>query len=251
MIKIMAYHKDPEEIQLLGKWVTAYFQKVRHTYQFVAYTKWENAAKHLREEGAKDDIVFLDCTDLPKAASLTKQLRSRNTAASWVYVGADLQGLCALLLMRPSAYLPGLSDGKQTAAVLQRLELYHQEMQKRNDFTFKLDGEYVRVPFTRISYFESNGKKVILHLDNSSQTYYFPAKLDDIEEKLPGFFLRCHQSYLVNMHMIRNLNKKGPSFVLYSMEEVGISRRSAAAAKEAYEAFLEANQEKPLVLSGR
>jgi DNA-binding LytR/AlgR family response regulator len=33
------------------------------------------------------------------------------------------------------------------------------------------------------------------------------AKLDDLERELPGHFVRCHQSYMVNFHFIKNVRK--------------------------------------------
>lgn len=243
MLQIMVYHKELEQVQLLCKLVTAYFRKVRHSYKMVAYTKWEDAAKHLQEAGSKDDVVFLDCSELKRAFALAKLLRARNTEASWVYVGPDLEGLCAVLLMRPSAYVADFSQTRQVLLTIQRLDTYHQELHRKNDFLFKCDGEYVRIPYHDICYFESSAKKVTLHLLNSDRTYCFSAKLDDIEKMLPGFFLRCHQSFLVNLRMVRHLDSKNHVFVLHSMDEVLISRRNYTAAKEAYQSFLEAQKE--------
>ena len=96
----------------------------------------------------------------------------------------------------------------------------------------------MRIPYDEISDFESNAKKVTLRKEDGGETYYFTAKLDDIEQELPSFFLRCHQSYLVNMHKIRSLDTKERTFLLFSGEEILISRRMYTEAKERYQNFL-------------
>ena len=248
MLQIMVYNSDLEKAQLLCRVIAAYFQKVRHSYKINAFTKSEDALKHIRASASGDDIAFFDCRDLQKAALLIRQFRENNSAASWVYIGPDLEALCRILLMRPSAYLADASDASRLLAVVRQLELYHQEQHKKYDFSFKCDGDIVRVPYAQISYFESSAKKVTLHICNSSRTYHFSAKLDDIAQAVPGFFLRCHQSYLVNLNTVRNLDSKSHVFVLHSAEEIFISRRSYAAAKEAYENFLQSERDYPALM---
>lgn len=243
MVRILIFNNNLEQAQLLCSLIAVYFKKVRHSYNIKAYTNAIEAEKHIRTDAKNDDIVFMDCTNLQKAAALIKRFRERNNAASWVYIGPDLGGLCRILLMRPSAYIPDLSDRRKILTIVQQLDLYHQHMHQKNDFTFKSEGEIVRVPYASISYFESNAKKVTLHISNSTKVYHFAAKLDDIEAMVPGFFLRCHQSYLVNMQMIRHLDSKSHSFIMHSTDEVFISRRTYAAAKEAYESFLQGKQD--------
>jgi DNA-binding LytR/AlgR family response regulator len=242
MIQITVYHSKLETAQLLSGIITAYFKKVRHSFNLNAYTKWEETMKHLRQAGAKADILILDCSDLSKAGALVSQLRTVNTRASWVCTDTDVEGLNTLMLTRPSVYLPELSDQRKIFNTIGRLDHYHQEQQRKNDFTFKCDGEHIRVPYGDIGYFESSAKKVTLYLGNSDKTYFFSAKLDDIEALLPDHFLRCHQSYLVNLRMIRHLDSKNHVFVLHSGEEILISRRSYTAAKEAYQSYLDAQQ---------
>ena len=247
MIRIMVYNSDLENAQLLCKVISTYFQKVRHSYRITAYTKMEDVIKHIRSSAVKDDVAFFDCRDLSNAARLIRQFREYNNVASWVHIGPDLEDLCKILLMRPSAYLADLSDVRRILSVMQQLDVYHQEIQRKTDFSFKCDGDIVCVPYSQISYFESSAKKVSLHVSNSNRTYHFTAKLDDIEQMVPGFFLRCHQSYLVNLKMIRNLDSKNHVFILHSAEEVFISRRSYVAAKEAYENYLQSARDYSII----
>ena len=238
MIRVLVFHRDIERLQVLCRIFKAHFQKVRHPYQLAGYRNQKDVAKHLKDSGVKYDILFLDCSTLTETAEIVSQLRNTNERASWVYMDGDMKGLFQLLILRPSAYLADSSNSNEVIAVLQRLVQYHLAVQKKYMFTFKCEGEYIRIPYEEISYFASNAKKVTLHLGKRMRTYDFSAKLDDIEAQLPGYFLRCHQSYLVNMQMIRRLDTQNHVFLLSGNEEILISRRSYTYAKERYEFFL-------------
>ena len=149
------------------------------------------------------------------------------------------ENLYKAMLLQPSAYLPDSADGHAVRTTLSRLERYHQMLQRDLFFSFKCEGEHQRIPYADISYFESSAKKVMLHSVRDGKRYCFAAKLDDLAQGLPSCFLRCHQSYLVNMHMIRSLDTPNHVFRLHSNEEILISRRSYQEAKERYQRFLE------------
>ena len=238
MIRVLVYHRDAERLQTICRMVNAYFQKVRVAYRLTGYRHHEDAVKYLIGSGGKDDILFLDCSVLTEVVDLVTKLRHSNERASWVYMDGELDELLHTLLLRPSAYLKESSDSGEVLSVLQRLVKYHLAIEKKYTFTFKCEGEYIRISHAQISYFESSAKKVTLHLDKQPRTYDFSAKLDDIEAQLPSYFLRCHQSYLVNMQQIRKLDTQNHVFLLGNNEEILISRRNYTHAKERYQQFL-------------
>ena len=82
-----------------------------------------------------------------------------------------------------------------------------------------------------VKYCESNGRKVTVHEDDgkSSEFYY---KLDDIEDILPNYFLRCHKSFLVNMKKIRVFADGG--VYLHTDEFIQITVKKYYAVKREY-----------------
>lgn len=238
MIRVFIYHSSSERLQYLQKITSTYFQKKRHTYHLTCCCKYSDAASYLSGPGKKDDIFFFDFSDFSQAFRLTCSLREQNFRAVWVYTDGTPENLYRTLLIQPSAYIENSGIEKTVLAVLDQLEQYHQFVQKKHYFCFKFEGEYLRIPFEEISFFESNAKKVTLYQAKSDKRYYFAAKLDDISSQVSSDFLRCHQSYLVNMHMIRRLDTQNHVFRLYSNEEILISRRNYKEAKERYEQFL-------------
>ena len=62
----------------------------------------------------------------------------------------------------------------------------------------------VQLPLHQIYYLESQRRKIIAHMVEDQVEFY--GRLDALEELLgPSGFLRCHQSYLVNLRYIRQL----------------------------------------------
>jgi len=233
------YHSLLNRMQFLQQAMVAYFQKQRHTYRLTVCGKHDEALRYLTGTGKNDDIFFFDFSDFSTGIRLASCLREQRPRASWVYMDGTAENLYSAMLLQPSAYIPDSGNSGAVFTALQRLERYHQTLQKRYYFSFKCDGEYLRIPFEDIRYFESSAKKVKLQPTKSEKHYFFAAKLDDIAGRLPDYFLRCHQSYLVNMHMIRRLDTQNHVFWLHSNEEILISRRNYREAKERYQRFLE------------
>ena len=68
----------------------------------------------------------------------------------------------------------------------------------------------VKIDLEEVIYFESNKRIIIIHNELENSTMYM--KLGELEEKLPYYFVRCHQSYIVNL---KNVDKmQNNSFVM-------------------------------------
>lgn len=100
---------------------------------------------------------------------------------------------------------------------------------------FKLKGgEIINIISSDIIYFESVGRIVILNTNNSKMEMY--SKLGEIEKRLPDNFLRCHQSYIINMNAVTALNMN--SFSMNNNTQIQISQAKYSAAKRRYLLFL-------------
>ena len=72
-------------------------------------------------------------------------------------------------------------------------------------YSFNHKGKHLKFPCKEIMYFESLGRTIILHLCNGEEITFY-GKLNDVESELKTGkipFLRIHQSFLVNYHLIR------------------------------------------------
>ena len=236
-MKLFIYHEKPDIVQFLYQTVKEYFETVRHTYQIFATWQLKESAEYLKQNVRNVDLFLMDFSRFESGKKMIQYIRQYNSAASWVYIG-ELKGLPDTLLYRPSAYLNTEMTKASVTDLIQQLDALFQCEQKENYFTFKYEKEFVRIPYDKITFFESQAKKVILHLIPNDKKYYFTAKLSDIETMLPDCFLRCHQSYLINMNQVKYLDQGDHIFMMQSQEEILISKRLYTNVKKTYETYM-------------
>lgn len=90
-----------------------------------------------------------------------------------------------------------------------------------------------RVEFQNIEYIESRNKYIIIHC-TCGIIYTERCKLSDIEELLDSRFLRCHQSYIINMDEVKEINT---SFLMFSGNTVPIRRKDFAKIRNKFEEY--------------
>lgn len=61
----------------------------------------------------------------------------------------------------------------------------------------------LRVPLADIFYIESDRRYLLVHQRNGVEQMRM--KLSELQEQLPAYFVRCHQSYMVNLHMMEQM----------------------------------------------
>ncbi|WP_080800214.1 LytR/AlgR family response regulator transcription factor [Arabiibacter massiliensis] len=81
-----------------------------------------------------------------------------------------------------------------------------------------------------IDFVESDRRKVRIHLGGEVLETY--STLGDLVEQLPGSFVQCHKSFLVNMDRV--VESRKDCFVLRSGEIVPISQKRRKATREAF-----------------
>lgn len=92
-------------------------------------------------------------------------------------------------------------------------------------------GQIQRIPYEAIIYVESHANKLIIN-DRRAEKIETYGKLDDLEKQLDdGRFLRCHQSYLVNMDHIVAAEE---DFTVSTGARVPIKVRTRKAIRDAY-----------------
>ena len=157
-------------------------------------------AKKARELGYSGDIIFL------------------SAASDFAIEGYELDA--AGYLLKPIDY-------KRFTVVMDRL-LEEIGVKK---YTVRYRNGIVRIPYDEIVYVDSSNTKCTIHRADGSK-YVVYKKLDTIQEELNDErFLRCHQSYLVNMGYISQADKE---FMLSTGDIVLIRQRGLKEIKQAY-----------------
>lgn len=95
------------------------------------------------------------------------------------------------------------------------MQAYRKICNKNYYFIFHYKNEEYKIPCKEILYFESKGRQIIVHM-RYGEYMVFNGKLTDVQKKLePGKvpFLRIHQSFLVNYHLIKVRTKSKVTMV--------------------------------------
>ncbi len=96
-------------------------------------------------------------------------------------------------------------------------------------------GEIINIDYNNIEFIESCNSKCLMHC-TTGDTHTVYKRLCDIEDELcDNRFLRCHQSYLINMNHIVHADK---SFQTVNGETVLIRQKNLKEIKDIYYCFL-------------
>ena len=94
----------------------------------------------------------------------------------------------------------------------------------------------MRIDYGSIAYFESRQRIVVMHTHHQAIEFY--AKLSEVFSSLPDSdFVRCHQSFVVNMNLVRTLDKANRLFVLNNGTTIEISKSQYPSVLAEYERF--------------
>lgn len=234
MIKIAIYNKQLEEAKRLFNILAAIIKKkVKINCELTFSTDIDKITEKLGEEFNSYDIVFLDVTD-GNGVALAAKIRRKNFLSSIIFTGNTDYDITSLLRYRPTACIFNLSDIKPIYDALGWS--FMEQKQIRPYFIVKNKETLTRVNFSDIYYFESSKRVVTLFTKKKVIKFY--SKLGDVMTMLPqNGFIRCHQSYIVNMSEIIELDKVLRSFRLANGTSVEISKSYYAQSIEEYEHF--------------
>ncbi len=234
MIKIAIYNKQLAVAKRLFNILAAIIKKkVRINCELTFSTDIGKITEKLGEEFNCYDIVFLDATD-GNGVALAAKIRRKNFLSSIIFTGNTDYDITSLLRYRPTACIFNFSDIKPIYDALGWS--FMEQKQIRPYIIVKNKEALIRVNFSDIYYFESS--KRVVSLFTKKKVIKFYSKLGDVMTMLPqNGFIRCHQSYIVNMTEIIGLDKALRSFRLTNGTSIEISKSYYAQSIEEYERF--------------
>ena len=90
------------------------------------------------------------------------------------------------------------------------------------------------IPFSDILFFENERRRVHIHTVRDRISFY--GRFDDLLEQLDGRFIRCHNSYIVNMARVREMSNK--KFFFDGSRVVPISKTYYTEVREAFTSYV-------------
>lgn len=196
-------------------------------FEFVPYEYGINFLCDM-EEGAYFDIVFLDIyMEDTMGNEIAHQLRAMGYQGEIVFLTASPDFAIESYDVDASGYLLKPLDYEKLKMVMDRItrNIAPSAYQIRQRTTV------TKVVYHEILYIESSNSKCILHTE-SGGAYTIYKTLNTIEKELGDRrFLRCHQSFLVNMDHIKQIEKQ---FLFSNGDVVPIRQRGVKLVRQAY-----------------
>lgn len=191
---------------------------------------------HDFEDGMWFDIVFLDIymNDL-LGIDVAHRLRALGYRSQIIFLTATADFAVDSYEVEAVGYLLKPHSFEKISRVMDRAT---REM-TMNTYQIKSYSKIIRVAYHEILYVESMNSKCIMHCCNG-QSYAIYKRLTAIEHELNDKrFLRCHQSYLVNMDYIRQVDNQ---FTLVTGDTVLIRQRDLKAIRQTVLDYMEKMQ---------
>ena len=180
------------------------------------------------QEGICFDVVFLDVyMDGILGIDTAHKLRENNFEGDIVFLTSTSEFAVESYDVDAAGYLMKPHSKAKLSAVMDKI-LYNYHTKT---YPVRIRSNIINIPVNEILFAESCNTKCVIHRKgNKKYTVY--KKLNEIESELSDRrFLRCHQSYLVNMDYIEKADK---DFTLTSGDIIGIRQRDLKSIRRSY-----------------
>ena len=216
---------------MLEKMLHRYFKSASIWYEIFYYENGNALLQSVRK-GIEFDVIFLELyMEGETGIEVAKELRIMGCKEEIIFVISSDEYAMENFGVNVTACLR--RDEEETFFTC--LDEIRKRQQKKNYTIVKKRG-IVKIPYTDILFVESSNTKCIFHLLNGVQ-YTIYEHLGKIELELEDKrFLRCHQSYLVNMDYVHQVEK---NFELITGDIVCIRQHNLKAIKQMYYAYME------------
>ncbi|MGM9682200.1 MAG: LytR/AlgR family response regulator transcription factor [Eubacteriales bacterium] len=192
-----------------------------------------------KEEGAHFDIVFLDIyMDNILGIDIARRLRSDGYKGSIIFLTASPDFALESYDVDADGYLLKPLDYTKLETILDGITYEY----KPCTYRICQRSSVINLFFHEILYIESQNAKCIVNtICNEKFTVYKTLNTIEMELNDKRFF-RCHQSFLVNMDHVRQIDKQ---FLLRNGEIIPIRQRGIKSARETFMEYT--SQKNPVI----
>jgi len=198
-------------------------------YETVCFMDMESMINALSEKDADYDVLLCDILAVGmNGIEAAKELRRLGENISIIFISSTaeyaLEGyqVNALRYLQKPIQLEKLRDALLSA--------YKMKAAKGDTLTFQVGDRLYKIPFGEIEYLESQGRETIVCTLNEQIAVHM--KFSDMEQLLPeDSFVRCHRSYIINMHYVKDLaryrflTKRGVEIPVSQLQYVDVKKK--------------------------
>lgn len=231
MLRVAICDDSALERELLADYLSHYCNSHAIPYTCMMYECGEPLYYELGD-GGWFDIVLLDILMQPSLGiDVARRLREIGYKGTIVFCTAALDFAPESFEVGASGYLLKPYNVETFERTMNRILADIIE----NTYAIKSRSQVLHIPRDEIMYVESHNSQCILH-QVGNKTYTLYKKLGEIENELAApCFLRCHQSFLVNMNYVKAVDK---DFTLTNGDVVLIRKKNLKEIRQLYYDFL-------------
>lgn len=218
MVPIYICEDRVEMLALIKKQINHFCMIEDFDFQLTLATQNPEILLEQLQQSAPQGIYFID-VDLSHETidgfELGKQIRRLDPRGFLIYVTTHDELLPEVFKHRVEALDYILKDDpkKMRQRIHQALLSVQQLLQAEQIdptayFTVETASRILHLPLSEIHYFETTHKKHVVAVITSEDYIEFYGNLNQLEKQFQTDFFRTHQSYLVNKHQIKSIDKK-------------------------------------------
>lgn len=231
--RILICEDDKNDLRMLQEAISRFF--IQNSYlgtpSFTIFTSGEAFLAATREP-AQFDIAFLDIfMDKMTGMEVAEEIRKTDNKIHIIFLTTSIDYAVDSYDVQATGYLVKPLQEDKFDKLLTKVFGY--KPQPKLIVKQKKDLRYLY--YDEIVYADSEGRNLHIHVNNRPSVTILK-KLDILEERLDDHrFLRCHQSFLVNMDYITDVTDT--MFILTTHEAVPIRQRDYAKMKSEYHRY--------------
>lgn len=203
MIRIAVVDDDEIICEEIGRIVEKYDMKYEYDIRCDQFTSCEDFVEKSKDNDYK--LVFLDI-EFPtmNGLELSTQIREcfKNFKMQIIFISAKQDYAMDLFNVQPFQFLIKPINEETVFSCLSKFFIYYLENNKRFEYTFE-NIKYC-ISINEIMYFESKGKKVIMHTLTKKIEFY--AVFSELAEQLKQQFVVIKRGLMVNLQYVINSN---------------------------------------------
>lgn len=184
--------------------------KEENDLKIIEFSKGEELVSWLSKQEGQMDLCFLDIEmEGISGMEAARRIRTFNEEVVFIFLTGYQDYVFDGYSVGAVGYLLKPFTEKKLKETVDRAlnRLFRQE---QNIFTVTNKEGMFRLPFVKISYFYSSGRKVIAV--TKKREYVFYDKISNVEEKVGDDYIRIHQRYLIRADQVESV--EGESLVI-------------------------------------
>ncbi len=233
MIRITLFSGIAEELRCIRRTLSAY--SIQHSWADCQVDMISDLAD-LENIKHQVDILVADVSNSRAVAALKAQKAKYPPMLVFPVAGPEVPPTSYVCpeIMPCGLFWRPISQSSVQPVVEQMMACVHDQLIPPSQNSFRISGKQKiqDIPYSSILYFEAREKKLALRMQE--QEMVFPGTLSQLEQTLPGDFIRCHKSFLINRRHVLSVDRTNSSIVLDNRMEIPLSRSYKKAVLEVF-----------------